>query len=128
MAKHGSWTVIFVDKLVLKKTEEYDFLNPKVHKINDDAFWSQEKFNGINAIQFTNDGEDNDQVETDTGNIAYDANTLGSFQQFVDKFDAAHLASIQSEWDNDNVENETQEEKITRLGARPTSYSSTPIA
>jgi hypothetical protein len=32
---------------------------------------------------------------------------------------------LQSNWDNNNVEGETSEaQKITRLGARPTSYSS----
>lgn len=130
MAKHGTWTVVFPDKLILKKTEDFSITNPQAEVINDDAFWSQSKFNGIHAIQFTNDGEDNDQVETSNGNIAYDSATLGSFQQFVDKFDAAHLATLQSNWDNDNPEygTETEEEKIARLGARPTSYTSTAIS
>ena len=30
----------------------------------------------------------------------------------------------QSDWDSNNVEGETEEDKIARLGARPTSYSS----
>ena len=34
------------------------------------------------------------------------------------------LANLQTEWDNNDVEGETSEEKISRLGARPTSYSS----
>jgi hypothetical protein len=51
-------------------------------------------------------------------------------QQFVDKWDEAHLTQLQSDWDNNNAvdENgdstETEAEKIVRLGARPTSYSS----
>jgi hypothetical protein len=43
---------------------------------------------------------------------------------FINKWDAAHLATLQSNWDNNNVEGETSEQKIARLGARPTSYSS----
>ena len=37
---------------------------------------------------------------------------------------SAHLAQLQSDWDNDNLDGETSAEKIARLGARPTSYSS----
>lgn len=126
--KHGSWTVIFPDKKIYKKSgSDASVDSPIVEQINDDAFWSQSKFNGINAIQFTNDATDNDQVETSTANIAYDAGTLGSFQQFVDKFDSAHLSTLQSNWDNDNVADETSEQKISRLGARPTSYTSDSI-
>lgn len=125
--KHGSWTVTFADKRVIKRCDEFDTSSAFGIEINDDTFWSQSKFDGLRAIQFTNDNTDNDQVETDTGNVSYDASTLGSFQQFVDKFDAAYLAYKQDEWDNDNVEGETEAEKITRLGARLTSYTSTPI-
>ena len=41
-----------------------------------------------------------------------------------DKWDAKHLSAIQSAWDANNVDGETSDEKIARLGARPTSYSS----
>jgi len=128
MAKHGSWTVIFEDKVVIKKSGDYSPTSPMAHTIDDDTFWSQSKFDNLHAIQFTNDGEDNDQVESSSGNVAYDSSTLGSFQQFVDKFDAAHLSYLQNNWDNDNVEGETDAEKITRLGARPTSYTSEAIS
>ena len=43
----------------------------------------------------------------------------------MDKWEAAHLAYLQGEWDNDNVVDEegnpaeTPEEKIARLGERP---------
>ena len=33
-------------------------------------------------------------------------------------------SSLVSDWDADNVDDETEEQKIARLGARPTSYSS----
>ena len=44
--------------------------------------------------------------------------------QFIDKWDSAHLSKLQSDWDDDNVEDETSEDKIARLGARPTTYTS----
>ena len=55
---------------------------------------------------------------------------MGDFNEFITRFDVAHLAQLQSNWDDDNLYNEdgsvseTEAEKITRLGARPTSYSS----
>lgn len=136
--KHGSWTVLFEDRIIMKKCDEFTKYNFAEVKVNDEDFWNQEKFNGINAIQFTNDGIDNDQVETDTANLPYDENIYGSFQQFVDKFDLYYLDKIQSEWDEsiESVEDpvgsgtyreETEQEKISRLGPRPTSYTSNPI-
>jgi hypothetical protein len=126
MAKHGSWTVIFEDKMVIKKTGEFGITNGRGYNIDDDAFWSQSKFDNIHAIQFTDDNVDNDQVEykDDSQNGSYDSNVLGNFNEFITRWDTAHLAALQSEWDEDNVEGETEAEKITRLGARPTSYSS----
>ena len=35
-----------------------------------------------------------------------------------------HLETLKFSWDENNVNGETEEEKILRLGARPTSYSS----
>ena len=66
----------------------------------------------------------NTEHRDSSAHIAYDENVHGSFQDFITRWDAAHLAQLQSDWDNDNVENETAEQKINRLGARPTSYSS----
>lgn len=126
MAKHGSWTVIFEDKMVIKKTGEFNTTNGRGYSIDDDTFWSQSKFDNIHAIQFTDDNVDNDQVEykDDSANGSYDSNVLGNFNEFITRWDTAHLAALQAEWDEDNVEGETEAEKITRLGARPTSYSS----
>tara|TARA_R110000803_G_C11952585_1_gene317869 strand:- start:925 stop:1239 length:315 start_codon:yes stop_codon:yes gene_type:complete len=41
--------------------------------------------------------------------------TLAEAQAIVD----AEITSLQTSWDNNDVEGETSEEKITRLGARP---------
>ena len=49
---------------------------------------------------------------------------LGDFSDFTSRWDSAHLAQLQSNWDNDNEEDETEADKIARLGSRPTSYTS----
>ena len=138
--KHGYWTIIFEDKMIIKKTGEFSPTNCAAHKVdNGSVNWSDSKWNNIHAIQFTDDGVDNDQVEyTDSSpNGVYDASVLGDFRtQFIEPFDAVHLAQLQSEWDNnpqpipedaspdDMPPEETEAEKIARLGPRPTSYTS----
>jgi hypothetical protein len=121
MAK-GNWTIAFDDKIIIKNTGAEEGTG---YIINDDSFWSQAKFSNIWAIQQGIDPS-SDEVEyrDGTSNSAYDAAVLGPIQDFIDKWDPAHLAQLQADWDNDNVEGETEAEKITRLGARPTSYSS----
>ena len=67
-----------------------------------------------------------DEVEyrDETPHTSYADANLGDISQFSSKWDSAHLTQLQSDWDNHNVDGETDAEKITRLGARPTSYSS----
>jgi hypothetical protein len=124
MATNATWTVVFEDKLIIKQSG--DAAGP--YTISDDSFWNDSKWSNIWAIQYVADNEDhNDTVEyrDTTPHATWTAANLGSFQtQFIDKWDAAHLAKLQADWDNDNVDGETESEKITRLGARPTSYSS----
>jgi hypothetical protein len=43
MASKGTWSVIFDDKVVVKKTGDME-AEPMGHYIDDDAFWSQAKF------------------------------------------------------------------------------------
>jgi hypothetical protein len=138
MSKHGLWTIIIEDKTIIKKTGDFSTSNPGAHKIEGhDSFWNDSKWSNIHAIQFTDDGVDNDQVEykDNSENGSYDASVLGDFRtNFIDKFDAAHLAQLQADWDNNTEGNtidsdgnpveETEADKITRLGARPTSYTS----
>lgn len=138
MAKHGLWTVIIEDKMIIKKTGDFSISNPKAHQIEgQDSFWNDPKWSNIHAIQYTDDGVDNDQVEykDDSQNGIYDSAVLGDFRtQFIDKFDAAHLAQLQEDWDNNTDGNtidadgnevvESEADKIARLGARPTSYTS----
>lgn len=138
MSKHGNWTVIFEDRMVIKKTDGWSADSSLAYQVGDDAFWNQQKFSNIHAIQFTDDNLDNDQVEfkDNSPNGEYDQNTLGDFRSnFITKWDAQHLAVLQAEWDENNEQvedpadsgtfrNETEAEKITRLGTRPTSYNS----
>jgi len=124
MATNADWTVIFEDKMIIKQSG--DAAGP--YTINDDSFWNDSKWSNIWAIQYKTDNHDyNDTVEyrDETPHATWTDANLGSFQsQFIDKWDAAHLAQLQANWDADNVDGETESEKITRLGARPTSYSS----
>jgi hypothetical protein len=125
MATNADWTVVFDDKIIIKQSG--DDAGP--HIIEDqDSFWNDSKWSNIWAIQYKGDNHDyNDSVEyrDETPHATWTDANLGSFQdQFIDKWDAAHLAYLQSEWDKDNIDGETESEKITRLGARPTSYSS----
>ena len=137
MSKHGTWTVVFEDKIIIKRTGEFNKQTACAHTINDDNFWNQSKFNNLHAIQFTDDNLDNDQVEfnDNSPNGLYDAAIYGDFSQFITKWDEAHLAEIQSDWDNNNISvedpvnsgmyrDETNEEKVSRLGERPVTYSS----
>jgi hypothetical protein len=126
MSKHGNWTIVFDDQMIIKRINEFNEENALGYQCGGTDFWNQAKFSNLHAIQFTNDNEDNDQVEyKDTRpNSAYDVNTLGSFQQFIDLWDSKHLSILQENWDNNNIQEETPEQKVIRLGERPISYTS----
>ena len=116
----GTWTVIFEDKMIIKQSG--DASGP--YEINDDSFWNQSKFSNIWAIQYgITPSSDEVEHRDNTPHATWESKGI-SFQQFIDKWDEAHLTRLQSDWDNNNVEGETAEEKIARIGERPTSYSS----
>ena len=122
MATNANWSVIFEDKTIVKQTGDAAGTG---YIINDDSFWNQSKFSNIWAIQHETSNS-NDEVEyrdTTPHSSWADAN-LGNFQDFIDRWDSTHLINLQSNWDNNNIDSETAEEKIIRLGARPVSYSS----
>jgi hypothetical protein len=135
MATNANWTVVFEDKMIIKNNGAEAGTG---YIIDEDAFWSDSKWSNIWAIQYKADNHDyNDTVEyrDDTPHATWTAANLGDFStQFIAKWDAAHLARLQSDWDNNNgdtrdvdgniTHEETESEKIARLGARPTSYSS----
>ena len=124
MATNATWTVVFDDKIVIKNYNE-GASEGIGYVINDDSFWSDSKFSNIWAIQYGN-SITSDEVEyrdTTPHSSFADAN-IGDISQFSSKWDSAHLAKLQSNWDDSNVDSETEAEKIIRLGERPTSYSS----
>ena len=124
MASKGNWTIIFEDKVIIKNFAEG--ANEGIgYNIDDDSFWGQSKFSNIWAIQYgTSVTSDEIEYRDTTPHSSFTDANIGDISQFANKWDAAHLAQLQADWDNDNVEGETEAEKITRLGARPTSYSS----
>ena len=127
MTTNANWTIVFEDKTIIKNNGAEAGIG---YRINDDAFWGQSKFSNIWAIQYATSNV-NDQVEyrDDTPHSSYDVSVLGDISEFSNRWDTAHLLQLQTTWDEDNRydENgvsETEAEKIARLGARPTSYSS----
>jgi len=124
MATNANWTVVFEDKIIIKNYAE-GASKGIGYVINDDSFWSNPKFSNIWAIQHGT-ATTSDEVEyiDDTPNSSFADANIGDINQFSSKWDLEHLTILQSNWDDDNVDGETDAEKITRLGARPTSYSS----
>jgi hypothetical protein len=134
MASLGNWTVVFEDKTIIKQNGDA----AGNYKINDDTFWEQSKFSNIWAIHYgTSVTSDEVEYRDTTPHSSYADANLGDFQDFIDKWDQAHLTQLQSNWDDDTLQiedpegqvppvyrEETEAEKIARLGPRPTSYSS----
>jgi hypothetical protein len=135
MATYPTWAVVFDDKRVINHAVKNDDGHPIAYTINDDAFWNQSHFSNLWSIQFgTSKTEDQVEYRDETSHTAFDAVTHGDFNEFITRWDVAHLAQIQEDWDNDNSASEsdptvleTAEQKINRLGARPTSFSSPAV-
>tara|TARA_R110000772_G_scaffold198876_1_gene309554 strand:+ start:270 stop:638 length:369 start_codon:yes stop_codon:yes gene_type:complete len=122
MATNANWTVIFNDKMIVKQSGDAAGTS---YTISDDSFWSNSKFSNIWAIQHgTSVTSDEVEYRDVTPHSSFADANIGDISQFSSKWDLAHLTKLQSDWDNNNVADETEAEKITRLGARPTSYSS----
>ena len=131
MATNANWTIVFDDKLVIKNYAEGE--NEGIgYNISDDSFWSDSKFSNIWAIQHgTSITSDEVEYRDETPHSSFADANIGDISQFSSKWDLAHLAQLQSDWDNNTLLNaegneisETETDKIARLGARPTSYSS----
>ena len=123
MATNAQWTVVFDDKLIIKNYDE-GASEGIGYVIDDNAFWSREDYSNFWAIQYgTSVATDEVEHRDQTPHTSWESTGL-SFSEFINKWDSAHLAQLQSDWDNDNQDGETEAEKIARLGARPTSYSS----
>tara|TARA_E500000178_G_scaffold245778_1_gene242177 strand:+ start:558 stop:926 length:369 start_codon:yes stop_codon:yes gene_type:complete len=122
MATNANWTVVFEDKLVIKQSGDAAGTG---YNIVDNDFWGLAKWNNIWAIQYgTPNPSDTVEYRDETSHSTWEAANLGDFSDFTTRWDSAHLTQLQANWDDDNVEDETEADKIARLGARPTSYSS----
>jgi len=130
MASKGNWTVIFEDRIIIKNYAE-GAAEGLGYKINDDTFWNDSKFSNIWAIQYgTSVTSDEVEYRDTTPHTSFAEANIGNISQFSSRWDSAHLSKLQSDWDDDNAvdeqgnSTETEAEKISRLGARPISYSS----
>tara|TARA_R110000772_G_scaffold234467_1_gene346037 strand:+ start:266 stop:652 length:387 start_codon:yes stop_codon:yes gene_type:complete len=128
MATNANWTVVFEDKMIIKQSGD---AAGTPYNISDDSFWSDSKFSNIWAIQHGNSITSNEvEYKDSTPHSSFADANIGDINQFSSRWDSAHLAKLQFDWDDDNRLDgdgnsiETEAEKITRLGARPTSYSS----
>ena len=122
MATNAQWTVVFEDKMIIKQSGDAAGTS---YVISDNDFWGLAKWNNIWAIQYgTLEPSDTVEYRDATPHSTWEDANLGDFSDFTNRWDAAHLAQLQSNWDNDNVEGESEADKIARLGERPTSYSS----
>jgi len=130
MASKGNWTIVFEDKKIIKNYAE-GASEGIGYNINDDSFWSDSKFSNIWAIQHgTSTTSDEVEYRDSTPHSSFADANIGDISQFISRWDSAHLTKLQSDWDSNNAvdedgnSTETEAEKIIRLGARPTSYSS----
>jgi hypothetical protein len=124
MTTNANWTVILEDKCIIKNHAE-GASEGIGYTISDDSFWSDSKFSNIWAIQHGTSPSTNEvEYRDNSQNTTYADANLGDISQFSSRWDAVHLSELQADWDDNNVADETADEKIARLGARPTSYSS----
>ena len=135
MATNASWTVVFDDKIIIKNNGPESGTG---YTVEDNDFWGLAKWSNIWAIQYKHDDHDyNDTVEhrDDTPHSTWTESGLGDFRdQFVTKWDAAHLSKLQADWDADVIitynddgsvaSTESEADQIARKGERPSSYSS----
>ena len=113
MATNATWTVVFEDKTIIKQSGA----DAGQYVIDDNAFWSRADYQNFWAIQYgTSPASDEVEHRDGTPHTSWESTGL-SFSEFTNKWDAAHLAFLQGNWDNDSRD---ESEK----GPRPTSYSS----
>ena len=138
MATNSDWTVVFEDKMIINHAVKNAEGHTTPYIINDDSFWNDAKWSNVWAIQYKDDDHDyNDTIEHRDGTAhgTWTESGLGNFRdQFVSKWDSAHLSKLQSDWDADVIithnedgsvaSTESEADQIARKGERPSSYSS----
>ena len=125
--KKGKWTIVVDDQLIIKQYDE-GVKKGIGYIVEDEDFWTSNLSSNIRAIQYTGNVEDREQVEYNDGTLHTSFN--GNIQIFANKWDEKHLENLQSIWDSNNFYNqetkikETLQEKINRIGPKPTIYQS----
>lgn len=141
--KLGKWTIVVPDKIIIK---QYGAEKSKGYVIEDNNFWNNNLSSNVHAIQYTGNNNDFEQVEHNDGTSH--ASFTGDIKIFADAWDKEHLKQLQNLWDNDFIydtvvndnitpENpynfkrvkieETVEQKTSRIGIRPSNYTSEDI-
>jgi hypothetical protein len=111
-------TVIPSDKQIYLETSEIQYPNRRCHIINNDQqFWDSVD-SRILAIQYHSDGLK--QIEYKNPREDVVITDISIIQKYIDRFNLTEQTyQAQIVWDNNNVKNETKEEKINRIGPRP---------
>lgn len=111
-------TVIPIDKQIYLETADAPFPKRRCHVIdNDSEFWNSVD-SRILAIQYHSDGLK--QIEYKNPREDVVITDITTLQKYIDKFNLTEQTyQSQLAWDNNNVQGETSEQKITRLGPRP---------
>jgi hypothetical protein len=92
MATNSNWTVVFDDKSIIKQKGDAAGTG---YTITDDSFWSQSKFSNIWAIQHgASVSTDEVEYRDATPHTTYADANLGDFNDFINKWDSAHLNLI----------------------------------
>ena len=112
MATNATWTLVFDDKMIIKQSGDAAGTS---YVISDNDFWGLAKWSNIWAIQYgtPNPSDTVEYRDTPPHSTWEDAN-LGDFSDFITRWYSAHLARLQKDWDDDNLEDETEADKIAR--------------
>lgn len=111
-------TVIPEDKQIYLETSDKQYPNRRCHVIdNDQEFWNNVDPR-IHAIQYHSDGLKQIEYKNPREDIVI--TDITTIQKYIDRFNLTEQ-TFQSRlaWDNNKVQGETLEQKITRLGPRP---------
>ena len=111
-------TVIPFDKQIYLETSDLQYPNRRCHVIdNDSEFWNAVD-SRILAIQYHSDGLK--QIEYKNPREDVVITNISEVQKYVDRFNLTEQTyQAQLSWDSNNVQGETKEQKVTRLGPRP---------
>lgn len=113
-------TVIPSDKQIYLETSDIQYPSRRCHVINNDSeFWASVP-SDIHAIQYHDDGQKEIEYKVSSGKGNVPITDVSTLQKYIDRFNLTEETyQAQLVWDNNNVQGETLEQKITRLGSRP---------